>query len=208
MCGLFIHQATAQFSLGLKSGYTRSLQHYGDVVLPEDGQRHINGYQISVPVNYRLTSFLQIGLEPGVIRRGAACLPGWNWGTIIPTDLYDAKFKLDYTEIPLTVSYNVDLLKDKLGVFGKIGYGVSYLMKGTMEEILLNDATAPILSDVTSQLNRFEHGFYGGFGVYHYLKGNQIFLECDFYRSPLNVDKFNVSKNRSLDISLGYAFVL
>mgnify|MGYP006109898727 CR=1 FL=1 len=93
---LYAAQSNAQISVGLKSGYTRTWQNYGDVVFPEGAKTHIHGFHVTATTYLNINRYIEVGIKPGFIRRGAACFPGWNVGinlnTVFPGD---TKFILD-----------------------------------------------------------------------------------------------------------------
>ena len=90
---LFIQESNAQISIGIKGGYSRAWQNYGDVVVPDDAITHIHGFHANLQGYYAFNKYFQIGIEPGFARRGAACIPGWNGG-INPNPIFpgDSKF--------------------------------------------------------------------------------------------------------------------
>ena len=81
-----------------------------------------------------INKYIEFGVEPGFIRRGAACVPGWNGG-INPEPIFpgDSKFVLDYIEMPIMAKFNLPLFKDKFEISGKAGYGGSMLVKSIRE---------------------------------------------------------------------------
>ena len=203
---LTANQLSAQFTVGIKGGYTVAWPDYGDVVLPEDAETQVNGLNASLIAYYRINDNLHVGVEPGFINRGAACVPGWQ-----PIFVGDTKLLLNYVELPLMISGNHSFIDDKFEVFGKFGYGVSMITAAFREQT--DDRGRDILPvpplpdsrlvDIDS-LNRFDHGLYGSAGLGYNFGVNQVFLETAYYHGMEDVDKFNTSKNRSLNISLGY----
>ncbi len=199
---------SAQFSIGLQGGFTKAWEEYGDVGLPDDAEIDISGLNISILAYHRLGKNLQIGVEPGFARRGAACEPGWNVG---PGPIFrgDTKLLLNYVEAPLMVSGNLNFFQNKFEVFGKVGYGTSFLASAYSEEITLGtdepaERTRINLDESSSRLNRWDHGIYTGFGVAYNLGKNQIFLASDVYMGMKDADRNNTSKNRSVDFNIGY----
>jgi hypothetical protein len=209
---LLAAQLHAQLSLGIQGGYTDAWQAYGDVDLPEDAQTHISGYHISALAYFQINKYLHVGAEPGFIKRGAACVPGWNGGAN-PVFEGDTKFLLSYVEVPLFVSGKIPLLKNKLEVFGKVGYGPSYMTTAFREEMDLGNldpVTTRTEMDLGefSVLNRWDHGIYGGLGLGFNFGNNQIFVASDYYMGFKDAERFNTSKNRGIDFSIGYLIKL
>jgi hypothetical protein len=198
----FSFQSKAQFSLGIKGGYTKAWEGYGETSLPEDAEIHVSGFNLSAPAYYQFARHFRVGLEPGYVQRGAACFPGYF---SLP---FDTRFYLNYVEMPLMISANFPVYRNKLEVFGKAGYGASFLITAFREQTVVNGDEPPerIKWDLSESSNfyRLDHGFYGGLGIGF----NQIFLEWDYYYGLIDVDKFNTTKNRSMDFSLGYAIRL
>ena len=96
---------------------------YGDVELPPNAQRDVTGFHIAAIANFALGDRIRIAAEPGFVQRGAACVPGWNSG-FDPIFVGDTKFLMDYVELPFSIIGNLPLVRDKLSVFGKAGYGM------------------------------------------------------------------------------------
>lgn len=199
---------TAQLTIGVKTGYTNAWEDYGpDVDLPEDAEIDVDGYNASLLLHYKINKHLQIGVEPGFAQRGAACVPGW-----MPIFEGDTKFFFNYAETPLFVTGNLPLLNDKLNIFGRLGYGASFLVSAYREETVLGE-DEPFLREKmdlgeNSILNRWDHGAYGNFGIGYNLGKHQIFVEASYYHGMTDAERFNYSRNRSLSFNLGYQFSL
>ncbi len=209
ICLLITAQVSAQFSVGVKGGYTKAWEEYGDVGLPDDAEIDVSGFNISSLAYYKINNHLQVGIEPGFVQRGAACIPGWNVG---PDPIFnaDTKILLNYVEAPIMVAGNLGFFQNKLELFGKIGYGATYLSSGYSEQIQqLTGVDDPVLrapldlSD-SSNMNRWDHGAYAGMGLGYNLGRHQVFIESDFYMAMKDAERFNTSKNRSVDFSIGY----
>ncbi|MCH8331039.1 MAG: hypothetical protein IH946_06625, partial [Bacteroidetes bacterium] len=115
-------QISAQFSFGVRTGYIKAWENYGDVVLPPNAKIHVNRHYMSTLVNFEINKLFRVGIEPGYIHRGAACEPGFSRiGTGEFTG--ETKLLLDYIEFPLMISAKLPVCKTKFEVFGKIGYG-------------------------------------------------------------------------------------
>jgi hypothetical protein len=203
LCGT---QTNAQISIGLKSGYTRAWQNYGDVVVPEDATTHIHGFHVTATTYLNINRHIEVGIEPGFIRRGAACFPGWNGG-INPNPVFpgDSKFILDYIELPLMAKFKMPIFTHKFEVSGKVGYGASMLAYAVRE-----NETSGERSDIelgkSSILNRWDHGIYSSVGFGYNFKSSQIYIGSDFYAGLRNAERFNSSQNRGLNFNLGYTY--
>lgn len=208
---LITFKAQTQISIGLKTGYTHAWQNYGDITLPDNAVVHINGFNISVLGYVELNKYFELGIEPGYIKRGAACVPGWNIG-IMPIFLSDTKFYLDYIELPLILSGKINTWNDRLTVFGKLGYGGSFLARAFREDIT-DVQNQVFISEInlrqsTNFLKRWNHGIYTGAGIGYNIKKHQVFFSADYYIGLIDVDRINVSKNRNLNFNVGYKFKL
>lgn len=204
-------QVSAQLSLGITGGYTKAWEDYGDVSLPEDAEIHIAAFNFSALVYFPISNHVGVGVDPGFIQRGAACIPGWNGG-INPIFQGDTKLFLSYVAVPLMISGQAPIYKEKFEVFGKVGYGPSYLTAAIQEETILGSDDPPIRSrvklDDSSNLNRWDHGFYGSLGIGYHVGVGQLFIESGYYLGLKNADRFNASKNRNVNFNLGYLFKL
>ena len=199
---------TAQVNIGAKGGYTKAWEDYGDVNLPENAEIDIAGFNMSVLAYLQIGQYLKVGVEPGFVQRGAACVPGWQ-----PIFQGDTKFFLNYAELPLMVSGHLPLFQKKFEIFGKAGYGASYLASAYREQLVFGSDDPAVrtkmpLDEDSSNLNRWDHGFYGGLGLGYNFGRNQIFFETDYYRGQKDAERFNESKNRSVNFSIGYLFKL
>ncbi len=195
----------AQFSIGLKSGYTRAWQNYGEnrVLLPEGAKIHVHRMNIALPVYYRLGKHWQIGLEPAYTGRGAACVPEFGLPPE-PSFKGDTRFKLDYVEVPLSFRFEQALGGDRLSLFVKAAYGFSYMFSGISEIIDLETGQILYVVNVTRILRRWEHGAYTGLGLSLKLSSSfQCFLTSEYYHGFVNVDPRAPSKARSLSFNLG-----
>jgi hypothetical protein len=205
-------QMNAQITIGVKGGFTNAWANYGDIVLPEDAQIDVNGFNVSVIGYWKIKDFLQIGTEPGYIRRGAACLPGGlGWGST-PLFVADTKVYLNYTELPIISLWHLNLGDSNFEVFGKVGYGVSFLTSAFSDRISMTDPTEPKVRTYLElkqvPLNRFDHGIYSGLGFGYTFNQNKIFMNANFYTGLKDFEFFNITKSRSIDLSLGYAYTL
>ena len=208
MC-LFFTNLNAQFSIGVKGGYTIAWPDYGAIQLPENAETDVRGYHFSASTYYQMNKWFQIGLEPGFVKRGAACVPGWQ-----PIFEGDTKLLLNYVELPLMVGSRVSVFNNKIDLYCRAGYGWSMITSAFEEQIIFGSDEPPVRTRIdisdpdTSPLNRFDHGLHGSAGVAFNLKKGQVFLESAYYHGLRDVDPLNTSRIRSANISLGYSFNL
>lgn len=206
LCSLITFQTQAQITIGVKGGYTKAWENYGDArdLLPEDAEIDIDGFNVSLIAQYQIGKRFNIGIEPGLTRRGAACFPGWNLG--INPIFQDNEWHLSYVELPVIASYSLPLIPNSLDIVGKLGGGVAYLVKGVA--VWESDSAEPWINPITDAVNRWDYGVHTGFGLKKHLGKHQIILDADMYLAFKDVDENVTSKNRSVDISLGYLYTL
>ncbi len=203
--------AKAQFSIGVKGGYTRAWEDYGEnrVLLPEDAKIHVHRFNLSLSVYRQLGKHWQIGLEPGYAGRGAACVPGWEFYQPVPVFRGDTRFRLNYLEMPLMFRFEQSFGGGKVYAFASAGYGFSYLISGFREVVDLDTGAKVSTVDIAEELTRWEHGPYGSLGFGFPVKEHiRCFLAATYYRGLVNVDPFNPSQARALNVDLGFAFSL
>ena len=199
---LLPNNTKAQLSLGIEGGFSRAWEYY-NVSLPDDAQIHVNGINAHALAYIPLGKNLSIGVEPGFIQRGAACVPGF-------TDPFigDSKFLLDYIEVPVMLRGNLPLFGSAFEAFGKIGYGASWMVSGTLETELIGDEEEPAREPLGERVRKLDHGAYGSFGIGYKLGRGQLYLESDYYFGVPNVDLRSRSENRSLSMNVGYLIEL
>jgi hypothetical protein len=203
LCCFLTIQIQAQISIGVKGGYTNAWENYGEIELPEDAQIDVEGFNVTLITQYQLSKRFHIQLEPGITRRGAACFPGWNF----PSPIFlDNDWHLTYAELPLIATYSQPIIPNSLEVVGRLGGGAAYLVKGV--EIFESDSPNPIVTTITEDLKRFDYGVHTGLGVKKHFGKHQIIVDADFYLAFKDVDPNFASKNRSIDVSIGYLYSL
>lgn len=202
-CIMTLH-ASAQFSIGFRSGYTESWEEYGDVDLPDDADIKVEGYQVSLLAYLQLNKNFSVGVEPGFVKRGAACIPGFG------IFQGDTKLLLDYVELPLLCKAKYPVFNNRIDLFAKLGYGASMITTAYSEETLIGTETPIVnktkldLSDDNSLIKKWDHGVYSGIGVGINFGRHQILFETSFYHGMIDVERLNTSKNRSVHCGLGY----
>jgi len=205
LCGIFLsHISQAQISIGLKGGYTNAWEDYGDIGLPENAEIDINTLNVYLLTSFELNKYIDFAIEPGFIQRGAACVPGWQ-----PIFEGDTKFYLSYVDLPVFVQGNLPLFNEKIDLFGRLGYGLAYMVKAVREEVDFNsDEPAPRFDMDFSLFNRLDHGVHAAAGAAYNFGNQQLFVESAFYRGMLDAEINNVSKNNNININLGYRYKL
>jgi len=200
-CCLTIH-SDAQISLGVRGGYGKAWEDYGDAEVPENAKIHIPGYQASAIINVGLGKIFRLGVEPGFVRRGAACIP-----TFV-TFTNDVKWMLNYVEMPVILTGKIPV-NQKLEIFGKAGYGVSYMTSATAVFIDLTGALPPSKQPMDldnpfgTNIRRWDNGIYTGLGIGYNTPFGQVFLDSNYYVGMRDVTGGSTSKSRNLQLGLG-----
>lgn len=210
-CISYLH-TNAQLRIGIQGGLSNAWEEYGDVGLPDDAEIDIRGFNISGMVYYEVNTYLSLGVEPGYSKRGAACIPGWN-NERIPFFNGDTKLFLHYIEMPLMVEGRFPLWKDKLDVFGKLGYGASFLGSAFEETVdLSSDPEETFRSRIdlanSESLRRIDHGLYSAAGFRLHFSKQSLFVSVNHYRGLRDADPENKSLNRDLGLRVGWMMVL
>lgn len=199
-------EAVAQLSVGVKSGYVRAWQDYGDVILPEWAQTHIHSYQASVLLHYQLNKHLEIGIEPGLVQRGAACEPGFS------TFNSDTEIHLNYAELPLLMTFKVPFCQDRLEAYAKGGVGTSFILTGYRQVNVFSSNEDPQQTKLNftgfRAPRRWDIGFHGGMGISCRIGTGKILLESTFYGGMRDFAAPLSSQNRSIFVGLGYLYSL
>jgi len=208
LCCCITFQIRAQFSVGVRGGYIKAWEEYGDVDLPDNAKIHVNGFQVSALAYFEIIKHINIGLEPGYTQRGAACVPGF----VVFNE--EAKLFFNYIELPLMIKARFPVCNDKLEIFGKAGYGTSRIMTAFQEIQDLGSDEPPVRTEIDLNprfginINRWDQGIYGGLGVAYNVRNNLLFLESNYYFGLKDVDTSKTSKNRSIHLGLGYLLKL
>jgi hypothetical protein len=202
LCAGCIQAVLAQYSVGLQGGYTRAWEEYGDADIPENAKIHIHGFHISALIYSPFHKHLFIGSEPGFVRRGAACVPGFQVFT------NETKFLFNYIEIPLFIKYQIPFGTSKWSLHGKAGYSGSWLVSGTRIDIT-NQGWGQVTTetkldfDTESEFQRFDHGLHAGIDLCYNVKNAQLFMYSSYYNSFVDAVDFTTSKNRGINFGLG-----
>ena len=200
--------AQAQWKVGVQAGYGQAWNFY-DRELPEGAEIDVPGYHLSAQAYYAITPWLSVGVEPGFVRRGAACIPDWG-----PIFVGDTQWHLNYVSAPLMVQGSwPNIAGTGLRVFGSLGAGVSYRVGGFTRSVDLETGevngeikfkdlffpTPPTLWDAGAHTNL-------GLGIPVF--GQELTVRAEYYHGLMDTSIDTTSKNRSLSVAIGYTFAL
>ncbi|WNJ20202.1 hypothetical protein [Pontibacter sp. G13] len=195
----------AQLKLGIQGGYTQAWEYYGDVDLPDDAVIHINRYHVTGTVYWQISDRFSVGIEPGYVQRGAACVPGW-----MPIFDGDTKFFFHFASAPVMTNFTFPIFKDRLNLNLKAGYGASFLVGAYREVIDFNSDEPPVRTTMPVQnsgfLRAWDHGAYGGASLEIPMGRVSLVSGVDYYHGMVDTDRFNTSKNRNVNIYGGLTF--
>ncbi len=196
----------AQISVGIKGGYTTAWEFY-NTNLPEGADISVDGFNVSAMIYKPLGKHLQIGIEPGYVQRGAACIPGWQ-----PIFAADTRLLLNYVEAPVMLSGKIPLLNGRMEIFGKVGYGFSRLVRAYQQNTLTDwenpEPKSRIPLNGFNGLNEWDHGVYTGAGIGMKAGPGKLTLEVNHYLGLRDATEGATSKNRSLNFNVGYSISL
>ena len=203
----FCINASAQFSFGLKGSYHNAWQEYGDDFAGNGGSDlKIKGFSTSLMAYFALGKNVEIGVEPGYIRRGAACEPGFFINN--PYLNGDATLFANYLTAPVYLKGKLPLLKNRIELLGKCGGGPSYLIDGYRE---VNLSWGPAVTQVIdidfreeTDLRRWDAGLNAGIGVGIHLGPGTLLMEYEYYHSLKDMNELLTSRNRNRGFALGY----
>jgi len=201
-----VTSTVAQHSVGARLGYNRAWMYYGDVTLPAGAVTHVNRVSGHLLAYKQLSAHFEVGVEPGYVQRGAACVPGW-----IPVFIGDATIFIDYLELPVMLAYRLPL-GNRFRLQWKLGYGASLAIQAA-EQVLPPNSDAPF--DRTpldigrnGDVKRLDHGAHGALSVAIRLGNGYVTIACNHYRSWHNASWRSISQNRGLALSVGYSMDL
>jgi len=202
----------AQISIAAHAGYTLAWEDYGDIILPEDAVIHIHGFHAAAAINYTLSKRISLATEPGLTRRGAACVPGWNQG-INPNPNFpaDTRFLLDYAELPMLFQMHFGFGQGRFELVPSLGYSTAMMLRGTEETIDLEtkkvvNSRLLDIGGAFGEVRRFDHGAKCGLKLARNFVGYQVYAKTSFYMAMRDASPGLSSKNRALDLSIGYMF--
>ena len=199
--------AHAQFSFGIKGSYHNAWQEYGDDFGGNGTDLKIKGFSTSLMAYYSMGKYVEIGIEPGYIRRGAACEPGFFLNNPYLTG--DATLYANYLTTPFLIKAKKSLFKGCMEIFVKGGGSPSYLVDGYRqldlewgpdEDTQIQD----INFDEEPNLRRWNWGLNGGAGIGIRLGLGALQLSYELYHSLMDMNEELTSKNRNAGWAMGY----
>ncbi len=202
------YYSKGQVSVGFRASYGKAWEDYGDAVVPENAVTHIPACQLSGLLNFEAGKVFGIGIEPGFVRRGAACIPEFV------TFTSDRKIMCNYAEMPLILTARTPVSNGKFEIFGKAGYGMSYMVSGSEVFIDRTGANDPNVVPFNFKnpfginVHRWDNGIYVGLGIGYHLSFGQVFLETNGYMGMRNVSEYSTSKSRNIHVGIGYKISL
>ena len=200
----FTFNLQAQLRVGADLGYTRAWQDYGAFQAPEGAQIHVHGFHASLTAYKSLNRYFAIGVEPGFIERGAACVPGWQ-----PVFEGDTRLDLHYIQVPAFLECRLPLIENHLELIGGLGYSLGFMAAAFREDAFFLIDTPPTRtrlddSNGLNDLNRWDHGAQGKLGLALRIGSGQLLLQSSYYHGLRNADRNNDSQNRGLNFSIGW----
>jgi len=205
---LFIFQsAYSQNTIGFKAGYTNAWESYGEIETPDGAEIDIDTYNFSFFYFKSLSNQISLGVEPGFVKRGAACVPGF-----ISPWVGDTRIQISYVDVPLNCQVKFPLIKEQLSLFTKAGFGFSFAAAAKEELVdidsgeVLNSRKIPM--GIFSEVNRWNIGANAGAGLYMKAGPGNILLEANYYNSFSHALSTEFSLNRNINYNLGYSFNL
>jgi len=192
----------AQYIVGFKSGVTRAWEENGNVERPGNASPYVNGFQLSTLAYYKITPTIWLGIEPGYVQRGAARRPGF---LVFDRSTY---LRTNYVELPLFLAAHFPLFSEKVFLRPKLGIGTSIVVSA-FEDIFSSTTGRKIRRtrlyfDGRDPIRRWDSGLYGGLTLSADLGHHQIIVESSYYHGIPDVDFIVTSRNRSLQIKLGF----
>lgn len=199
----------AQTSVGLKTHFGTAWQEYG--TLPINGyDQRIDGYGVAIEIIKELSPRFRVKANPGFVRRGAACEPGFLFfdpitpGNLVP--FQDATLYSNYIEFPIRFNAKWSLA-NRLSLFVESGAGIAYMISGYRTIQFFDNRPnmdQKLDFDNETTLNRYDFGAHAGLGLNYEVGRGYFHLSGEYYHGFMDVTDTNTSKNRSLSIGLGY----
>jgi hypothetical protein len=201
---LSITSLFCQNRIGVQAGIGKARQIYSDnFVIPPDGDPWVRAYNVSILYQIRLNKHFYLGLEPSFVKRGAACVPGFNqWNE-------DQTWTIEYVEAPVLIQYETSFLKDRFSFFTKNGLGFSRVINGFSKTI--NTITGQTINreklifNGDNGLRPIDVGVNSATGLAFNFRKSRIFGQFQYYRSFLDVSRSFVSQNKSIGFGLGFS---
>ena len=204
--------AQAQFSFGIKAGYSQA---WLSSSVDNFEIAKLNGLSNTVVVYRRINKILELGVEPGLVKRGQA--NGWFpsycclefCDCFFPFTSSDHAISMNYIQLPLLVKAGLPLAKKKFSIAAKIGGGPSWMTSGTYQTEEFNEntfefrpVTRRISFDGFEGMNRWDWGFYTGAGIGYPVPWGSINVEIEKYYGMSAINKYHEGRNRNMNYSI------
>ena len=208
-CLFLVNNIQAQLTFGIQGSYQNAWQDYGDD-FDGNGQK-IKGYSTSLLAYYTVGNNIELGTEPGYVRRGAACEPGFFIDN--PYLSGDATLYANYLTAPVFVKTRKSIFKGSLDIFVKGGGGPSWLVDGYRQlDLEWGPADDTQIQDINfdeeTNLRRLDVGLNAGAGFEVRLGPGAVQFSYEYYHSLRDMNEEMTSKNRSMGYALGYVIRL
>ncbi len=219
--------ALGQWTFGIKGSIVRSSQDISPVLTyvgyDNPGEK-INGFGTTAFLYYRVLKHLQIGIEPGLVRRGNRTI---NYMTVdaSPFDCWD--YELDhfkecdveaynenrvyasYVQAPIFLKGTLPICKDRLAIFAKAGSGFAWLVAAQTERG--NNDLFGIPAELSTFnlkeadfIERWDLAWQMGTGIDLKMGPGYLTLESIFYHGTKDFYSYTKSLTKSFEYSLGY----
>lgn len=202
--------AKAQISLGVSVTFGETWQDYGDDFNRPGTDFKLSSFRYSLSAYYAINSFLEIGLEPAYVGRGAACEPGFVWQN--PFVIQDASFEGNYIEVPLMLQGKFNVFSEKLLVMPKIGGGPAYLVNAYRSVKFIyperSDERWKVDFEEESNIEQLDFGIHAGLAIGYQLGPGILQAEARYYNGLKDTSSLLTSLNRSLHYGLGFIIFL
>ena len=223
---LLSFSVAGQWSFGIKGSYSRSNQDIPFEYLATDYQytkssNKVEGYGLAVSLYYHLNKYWQIGVEPGVVKRGSGVysygaymlfdcgdFEGFSFEECSPTPINETRVYAQYAQVPLLMKFNVALFKNRLSIFLKGGGSVSWLSSAQNQTTNVYLDQPSVFQSVNLKeegvLNRWDLGVQMGSGINIKAGPGSVLLETTIYQGFKDFYNYRKSWTRSFEYSLGY----
>jgi hypothetical protein len=198
--------ANAQITYGIQVTRNHAWQQYKAGTFNEDLDLKVWGYGFAFTIERKLSKYFSVVAEPGIIQRGAKCLPGYPPGTY-----GDVVLNANYFSLPLLYKARFPLFKEHLFVTAAIGPNTAWFVSGTTTFVSNNPKFPDDVFKLdlkNSGFNRLDVGVDGTVGMSVPIKKGFIDANLRYNYGVRDVDKSYVSKNRSVSYQIGYRMSL
>lgn len=196
----------AQYTVGIKVGYHKAWQDYGDDFFIDGFDGKIKGFSTSLIAYRSLGKHFDIGAEPSYIRRGAACEPGFFIDNPYLTG--DATLYANYVSLPVFLRNHYPLFRGRMNCSVKLGGSASWLVDGyrhlNLEWTGVIDQVQDINFEDEPNLKRWDSGLQAGAGIGLNIGPGLLQFEYEYYYSLMDMNRQITSKNRNAGLIMAY----